>query len=208
MKGKFAFWTMATFGLLIGLYPIIYSLGQIGILTSKPAEMVADQLWLAAFYAHIFPGGITLLIGWLQFHKKLRSRKLSLHRTIGKVYVLLAIISSCSGIYLGVYAEGGPISQVGFVLLGLAWLITTGQGWRVITKGKVASHQRWMTYSYAVCFAAVTLRLWMPVLILIFQNPAVAFQIVAWWSWIPNLLFAYWLLQRKGVSHPVASERS
>ncbi|WP_462248267.1 DUF2306 domain-containing protein [Ekhidna sp.] len=192
--GRWVFGILCT---LIGLYPIIYLLadGNVGLLTQKSQEILESNLWQIAFYSHIIPGGIALLIGWLQFSKRLRNKNMGLHRTIGKVYVVTAVIGGLSGVYLGVYANEGIVSQTGFTLLGIVWVITTLLGYSSIKRGDIEKHQQFMLYSYAVCFAAVSLRLWMPILIMTFKDPALAFKIVAWWCWVPNLIVVhlYWI---------------
>lgn len=57
-------------------------------------------------------------------------------------------------------------------------------------------HQKMMIYSYAACFAGVTLRVWLPLLTLIFGDFVKAYILVAWLCWIPNLMVAY-LINRK-----------
>jgi hypothetical protein len=47
-----------------------------------------------------------------------------------------------------------------------------------------------MIYSYAACFAAVTLRIWLPLLISITGDFFIAYPIVAWLCWVPNLIVA------------------
>jgi len=61
---------------------------------------------------------------------------------------------------------------------------------------QIVKHQVLMIYSYAACFAAVTLRIWLPILILIIGNYNTAYIIVAWLSWIPNLLVAYFVTNK------------
>ena len=75
---------------LIGLYPMIYFLvdRQFGLLNSKSTDLLNDNLWNVAFYAHIILGGLALLIGWMQFSDKLKKRKVHVHRIIGKIYDL------------------------------------------------------------------------------------------------------------------------
>ena len=57
-----------------------------------------------------------------------------------------------------------------------------------------------MVYSYAACFAAVALRIWMPILILVFGEFQMAYRVVAWLCWVPNLIFAYFWVKRRGLS--------
>jgi hypothetical protein len=64
-----------------------------------------------------------------------------------------------------------------------------------IREGKITQHQRLMIYS----FAAVTLRIWLPLLML-FLDYLVAYRIVAWLCWVPNMLVAYIIINRR-LSH-------
>jgi hypothetical protein len=50
-------------------------------------------------------------------------------------------------------------------------------------------------YSYAACFAGVTLRIWLPLLIVAFGFSK-AYPAVAWLCWIPNLIFADWIVNK------------
>ena len=53
-----------------------------------------------------------------------------------------------------------------------------------------------MVRSYAVCYGAVTLRLQMWPLAMTFGDFAIAYQVVSWSCWVPNLVFAEWWLRR------------
>ncbi|MEQ9187843.1 MAG: DUF2306 domain-containing protein [Cryomorphaceae bacterium] len=190
---------------LIGFYPILYFLidRNFGLLASKSSELLADVLWNAAFYGHIVLGGLALCIGWIQFSAKLRNEHLRLHRRIGKTYVTSVLISGFCGVYIAHFATGGYVSIVGFTCLGIIWLATTLLAYRAVLKGKIKLHQEWMIYSYAVCFAAVTLRVWLPLLTEMFGAFLPAYRIVAWLSWVPNLIVAYVIIRKnKSVASP------
>lgn len=160
-------------------------------LSSKSPEILANIMWKTAFFAHIIFGGISLFIGWRQFGSKFRQRYLKLHKIIGRIYVTSVFISSVSSIYLGIFSNGGFITSLGFIFLGITWLITTLYSVISIKKGNTTLHRKRMTYSYACTFAAVTLRLWYPMLIKITENPEISYTLVAWLCWIPNLCVAY-----------------
>ncbi len=183
----------------VGLYPVTYFLidRQFGLLASKSAALLSDLIWNISFYSHIIPGGLALLIGWMQFSSKLRTKRKSLHRLVGKTYVLAVLISATSGLYIALFATGGIVSMLGFFTLGVVWLGTTINGFLTVRKGKIAAHEKYMTYSYAACFAAVSLRIWLPVLIGLTGSFINAYQLVAWLCWVPNLVIAYFLSARK-----------
>lgn len=58
-----------------------------------------------------------------------------------------------------------------------------------------------MMYSYAGTFGAVTLRIWLPLLIVTMGGFAPAYKIVAWLSWIPNIIVVYFILKRQKISN-------
>jgi uncharacterized membrane protein len=188
----------ATFALLVGLYPMIYFLidRKFGLLNSKSAELLSNTFWNIGFYTHIIFGGIALLVGWTQFSSKMRNRRMALHRKLGKVYVVAVLLSASAGIYIGFFATGGWISSAGFICLGIIWFYTTLKAYLHIKQGEIEKHQKMMVYSYAACFAAVTLRIWLPILTIIYGDFSKAYLVVAWLCWVPNLAVGY-LITRK-----------
>jgi len=52
-----------------------------------------------------------------------------------------------------------------------------------------------MIYSYAACFAAVTLRIWLPLLMITLGDYLFAYRIVAWLCWVPNIIAAYFIVK-------------
>jgi len=186
----------------VGLYPLLYFFidREFGLLASKNESLLSNIVWNIGFYGHILFGGLALLIGWIQFSKKLRNANLERHRNIGKVYVVSAVISGLCGVYIGFYATGGLISSLGFISLGLIWLYTTTKAYFAVRKGDLQLHQGLMIYSYAACFAAVTLRIWLPLLSFAFGDFIIAYRLVAWLCWVPNIIFAYVWVHRKGLT--------
>lgn len=196
---KTTWWIFASLCILVGLYPAIYFLidRHFGLLSSKTQELLVDQLWNIGFYGHIVLGGIALLIGWMQFSSKLRRKRMRLHRTVGKIYVVTVLISGVCGIYIAQFATGGITNVIGFSLSGIVWLATTLLAYNAIRNGNIKAHQNFMIYSYAVCFSAVTLRIWLPLLMVITGDFILAYLIVGWLSWVPNLAVAYFIIKRQ-----------
>ncbi|MFD2588336.1 DUF2306 domain-containing protein [Croceitalea marina] len=187
--------------ILIGLYPLIYFLIEVnfGLLALKSKKLLENVLWNNFFYGHIIFGGISLLIGWTQFSPKLRRKRLALHRLVGKVYVLCVLISGVCGIYIAQFATGGITNIIAFNLSALIWLITTIAAYKAIKKRKIKLHENYMIYSYAVCFSAVTLRIWLPILTEVTGSFDEAYLIGSWLSWVPNLLVAFFIIKMKNL---------
>ncbi|MGB5666227.1 MAG: DUF2306 domain-containing protein [Maribacter sp.] len=185
----------------VGLYPLTYFLidREFGLLASKSDELLSNTIWNIGFYGHILFGGLALLIGWIQFSQKLRNANLKRHRNIGKVYIISALISGLSALYIAFFATGGFISSLGFICLGIIWLFTTFRAYIAARKKDFSLHKGFMIYSYAACFAAVTLRIWLPILNIIFEDFVTSYRIVAWLCWVPNIVFAFFWVRKKGL---------
>lgn len=199
---KVIFVLFAILCICIGVYPLIYFLidRTFGLLNSKSDVLLNDIFWNIGFYSHILFGGLALLIGWMQFSKKLRLKNIKLHRNIGKIYVVSVLISGLASIYIAIFATGGLISVIGFLCLGLIWTITTILAYTSIRKADVNKHQKFMILSYAACFAAVTLRIWLPLLTIALQDFISAYRIVAWLCWVPNIIVAIFIIRKLGLN--------
>jgi uncharacterized membrane protein len=191
------FIVVAVLALSIGAYPALYFLVDMssGFLAGKSAEVLASHLWTFLFNTHIIFGGIGLLIGWTQFVRKIRTRFLTLHRTLGKVYIISSMISGLAAGYLAVFATGGLIASLGFGGLAACWIYSTVRAFLAIRVKDINSHREWMTRSYALTFAAVALRLWLPILGILGMDFITSYLLVSWLCWVPNLLVAEMLIR-------------
>lgn len=190
---------MAFLAVFVGFYPFRYFFGErnFGLLQLKTEEVLTSPFWNIGFYSHIIPGGIALFIGWIQFNERIRTKRLTWHRTIGKVYVCAALVSSFAGIYIACYATGGIIASSGFMCLGLFWFYSTFNAYRSIREGNINTHREMMIYSYAACLGAVTLRIYLPILSAVFHDFIKAYLLVAWLSWLPNLAVAFYIIKQR-----------
>jgi uncharacterized membrane protein len=182
----------------IGSYPLVYLFFDMsdGLLASKATEVKESFTWSIAFYVHISFGGISLLSGFSQFSEKLRINKIKIHKLLGKIYMLSVFLSGTSGIFIAINATGGTISEMGFGLLAVLWLFTTVIALKSIKEKKIKAHQEWMIRSYALTFAAVTLRLWLPVVPAVLNLDFVsAYVIISWLCWVPNIIIAELIIQ-------------
>ncbi|NNC34201.1 MAG: DUF2306 domain-containing protein [Croceitalea sp.] len=200
-SNKVAWLVFAIMAIGVGLYPLMYAVvdGKYGLLFSKSDELLESVIWNIGFYGHISFGGLALLTGWAQFSKKLRSNYLNIHRNLGKFYVICALISGVCGIGISFFATGGWIAALGFFCLGIFWVFTTSKAYLAIRSKDVALHEGMMIYSYAACFGAVTLRIWLPLLTIAFGEFIIAYRIVAWLAWVPNVIFAYFWVRKRGI---------
>lgn len=203
---------LAFFAIPIALYAFSFLYFRERMFPPQLKESFLARPW--GVYPHAVIGGIALLIGPLQFNRRFMVRRRRAHRVMGRIYVIGALLTGVVGTYMAWYAFGGPLTQLGFALLGLSLLFTTTKAFTSIKGGDVPAHRRWMIRSFALLFAAVTLRIELPILGAIFGAFEPAYRIVAWSCWVPNLLVAEAIVQGSAdvadvtVERPVAEHRS
>jgi uncharacterized membrane protein len=151
----------------------------------------------AAVYTHAFAAAVALALGPFQFSVRIRSRHLFLHRWLGRLYLGVGVlVGGISGLYMAAHAFGGPAARLGFACLALAWLYTGARAYLAIRARDIAAHRRWMVRNFALAFAAVTLRLWVPASFAAGLEFAVAYAVIAWLCWVPNVAAAELWLNR------------
>lgn len=149
-------------------------------------------------YIHVFAAITALVIGPLQFSARFRTRNALWHRRLGKIYLAFGVgVGGLSGLYLAFFAFGGVPARIGFAMLALAWLYTGWRAYTAIRAGDVASHRGWMMRNFALTFAAVTLRLYLPMAMLAGAPFEAAYAAIAWLCWVPNLAIAH-LMSKSG----------
>lgn len=150
-----------------------------------------------AIYTHIFGAAFALALGPFQFSAKLRTRLPAVHRWCGRLYLGVGVLfGGLAGLFAALHAFGGPAARLGFACLAVAWLFTGFRAYRAIRSGDVATHRRWMIRNFALTFGAVTLRLWLPVLLGSGIEFDAAYAVVAWLCWVPNLVVAELVFNR------------
>jgi len=168
---------------------VVYGLLPLGI-GLHPDMRAAFEAQRIGIYAHVFAAVFTLVLGPFQFSTRLRAARPRLHRWMGRTYVLACMIAGAAGLLLAFGATTGPVSTAGFGLLAVLWLFTTTKAWTSAMNRRFDEHRRWMIRSFALTFAAVTLRLYLP---LAFFSPwgyDDTYRAISFLCWVPNLLFA------------------
>ncbi len=209
-KNKISSGAIGILAVGVALYGLVmYGMldGRESSFVQQKAEMLQSGSWYVWLVVHALSGSIALLVGWLQFSAKLRANRPQLHRSVGILYAAAIGVAGFSGVFLSLFASGGLPGQLGFGFLSLAWLVTTGAGiYAIAAPGRDAkAHGRWMLRSYALTLAAVTLRVYLPLSMLLFglESYETYYGAIAWLCWVPNLLAAEWLIRRRSaVSGP------
>lgn len=195
-------WWLALSALAIAVFaPLPYLLQPLGELAANGGEIAANYAprpgWVrAAFGVHVVFGGLALLLSPVQLSARLRARAPRLHRVSGRVVLVSIVLAGLAGFLVAWVNVAGPVGTAGFGTLAVLWVGFALLGLRAIRGGDVAAHRRWMLRTFAMTYAAVTLRLWLVVLIVLLGDFAAAYVLVPFLCWVPNLLVVEWLLRR------------
>ncbi|ODV57713.1 MULTISPECIES: DUF2306 domain-containing protein [Lysinibacillus] len=196
--------TMSVLAFLIAGYSIV----QYILLDAKQAGfvqlklMLSDTLnsfWFIMLYIHIIFGVLALVIGPFTLSSKLRENNVKSHRILGKIYCASILFGGSTGLYLAFNATGGWVTKLGFCVLSIGWLLTMLQALIKIKHRNIQAHQKWMLRNYALTFAAVSLRIWLPLFTILFggENFQYYYAVIAWLCWVPNLIVIEWYIRRK-----------
>ncbi|WP_426476623.1 DUF2306 domain-containing protein [Chryseobacterium sp. CBSDS_008] len=173
---------------------------EVSFLMIKQTEVVERPEYLPLFYTHVYTSIFILLSGFLAILRKDFGVR-SFHRNMGKVYIFLILIFAApSGIYMGIFANGGLLSKSSFVILGFLWWFSTFKAYQLARQKKFKEHKQWMWRSFALTLSAITLRMWKVIIVYLFHpNPMDVYQIIAWLGWIPNILIIEYLITKKHI---------
>ncbi len=162
---------------------------DVAFLRIKQDEMALDY-YKVAFFIHVYTSMLVLLAAFTQFSDYFLKMFPKIHKTIGWIYVIVVLgFSAPSGLIMGYHANGGWSSQLAFCLLSILWFYFTLRAIIHIKNKKVKLHNQFMLRSFALTMSAITLRAWKYIIVALFEpKPMDVYRLVAWLSWVVNLL--------------------
>lgn len=113
------------------------------------------RFWLIP---HILAAGPALLLGPLQFSRRIRSRWPVFHRAVGRIYVFGCLIAALAALRLALGSQCElcipPLS-----ILATLWFATTAMAFWAARSRAFALHRQFMIRSYVLMSAFVVIRL-------------------------------------------------
>ncbi len=197
-------WTLyALLSTAVALFSYRYLLG-VGLLSPDILANLFARPWLKV---HVAGAATALLVGPVQFLPWVRRRFPAAHRTLGRVYVIGCLAGGVGGLIMAFGSTAGPIATAGFASLAACWITANVQGWRLAMARRFDDHRAWMLRSFALTFAAVTLRIYIVVLPMLGVAPIDAYRAASFVAWIPNLILVE-LYLRGAFGRPTRSARA
>jgi uncharacterized membrane protein len=186
-------WVVVTvLSVLVGAYAVAVVATGFAIV---PAEVTANHFPTAlGLRVHIVAAGVTLLVGPFQFLRPLRRQAPRVHHWMGRTYILACLVGGLAGGSIALFSASGLVAGAGFFALAICWLFCTVRAYLAVRTGDYVTHQRWMTRSFALAFAAVMLRIYLPLSLVAGIEYADAYPVIAWACWVPNLIVAQFLV--------------
>lgn len=173
---------------------------DVSFLMIKQTEVGEQPEYLYFFYTHVYTSIFVLLAGFLALLRKDFWIK-NFHRNAGKVYVfMIFLFAAPSGIYMGIFANGGIFAKSSFIILGCLWWFTTFKAYQLARQKRFKEHKQWMWRSFALSVSALTLRIWKVIIVYLFHpNPMDVYEIIAWLGWVPNIILIEYLIRKKQI---------
>jgi hypothetical protein len=187
-------WIAVGLAVLIGVGSLRYLF--LGVAYAPPNIATNVYARSGALVFHATLASVALILGGFQLWPRLRARWPAWHRRAGTLYVACCLLAGLAGLLLAAGASTGPVSTAGFGLLALLWIGFTANAWRLARARDYIRHRRWMIRSFALTFAAVTLRLYLPVLFIAHLDFNTGYRAIAFLCWVPNLVVAELWLRR------------
>lgn len=115
------------------------------------------HLWLA--YLHIIPGLLFLALGAYQLIPYFRVRNYPIHRTVGKLFLLLSLVIFSTAIVLAIiYPFGDWLETITTILFGSFLLFCTYKAYTAARSLQFQAHRNWVTRIYFIAIAVSTIR--------------------------------------------------
>jgi hypothetical protein len=162
-------------------------------------EAISTGWYLPFYYSHVLVGGLILVIGFLQLQPSSHIRFRKAHRMLGYFYVMgILFFAAPGGLVMSLFIGRGAWVLASFLTQSVLWFYFTAMAFDRIRKRQILAHQQWMWRSYALTFAAITLRVY----IFIFANSynlnqPQSYALLAWLSWVPNIILIEWCIRKK-----------
>jgi uncharacterized membrane protein len=141
---------------------------------------------------HIVPGSLFMVLGPLQFVRRIRSRYISVHRWSGRVFVASGIIIGITALMMSFQmAIGGANETAATTFFAVLFLFALGKAFLHIRRREITPHREWMIRAFAIGLAVATVR---PIVGLFFAlsdlSPEEFFGIAFWLGFTLNLIAA------------------
>ena len=146
------------------------------------------------------------MLGAIQFAAALRRRQPGWHRTLGRVLVVLGIVSALTGLWMTLFypwpVGDGAVLYLLRLMFGAAMTMSIGLAVAAIRRHDFAAHGKWMIRGYAIAMGAGTQVLThLPYIMLVGKPDTVSRAALMGAGWVINLVVAEWIIRKGPARH-------
>lgn len=198
---------------LVALLPVLISgfllrsmyTGEVNAI-SEPIDIIRRGSYPFALIGHTLGGSAMLILGYLQFSNRIRTKFPKWHRWVGRGLVAAGGYLALSGLWMNLSTKpqyDSWLHDTAQNIAAVGLLTVLGLGLYFIRSGNITKHRIWMMRAYAISLGAGTQTLLLLPVALIFGVPnGLLADLVFISAWIVNLLVAEYLL-RKSSRHGI-----
>lgn len=109
--------------------------------------------------AHVVPAMLFMILGPLQFVRRIRERHPAIHRWSGRIFLTASAVVGVTGLRMALGKTiGGLDEKAAIVLFGTFFLVALAKALRHAMRREFAQHREWMIRGYATGLAVATIR--------------------------------------------------
>ena len=110
-------------------------------------------------FVHIVPGALFMALAPLQFVRSIRTRRLWLHRWLGRVLVIVASVVGVSALSMSAQLSiGGASETAATTLFAVLFLLALTKAVSHVRNGRIHQHREWMIRMFAIGLGVATTR--------------------------------------------------
>lgn len=158
---------------------------------------------------HFAAGGIILILGSIELIKAVRTRYPTLHRWIGRLYIIACLFTAVGGLtFIALNGTvGGTVMDIGFGLYGILMLLAAVETFRHAKAGRMETHNAWAWRLYALAIGSWLYRMDYGFWFLLADGAGHTSdfhgwfdQIMAFFFYIPNLIIVELLIRGRNIA--------
>lgn len=206
--------------LLFGIYIFFFYGGALAVGKAEQWNLVLPRLYdpespagTAGIGLHFVTGAIILALGFAQFIAPIRDRFPTVHRWLGRIYVVCCLAAAVGGLVFifTVGTIGGTVMDIGFGLYGVLMAIAAVQTMRHARAGRLEVHRQWAIRLFALAIGSWLYRMdygfWLILANRLghgenFTGPFD--RVMAFAFYLPNLVVAEAYIRSQGKKAPAA----
>jgi uncharacterized membrane protein len=112
-----------------------------------------------ALYVHVVPGMLFLVLGPLQFVRRIRLSHIRIHRWLGRIYIVSGLIIGLTSLYIGLqFPLSGLDESTATAFFSAIFLFALLKAFYHIRLRQIQPHREWMIRAFSIGLGISTIR--------------------------------------------------